>query len=123
VKVAQDDGNDPASRPVEWLFIEWPADADGKPKFYLATLPARMSKVALVRFLKERWRTERAYQELKTELGLDHFEGRRFRGWHHHVTVALCCHAFVTAERLRALPPSAGCGVQHTQLEALPVAA
>jgi SRSO17 transposase len=123
VKVAQDDGLDPASRPVEWLMIEWPADADSKPKFYLATLPARMSKAGLVRLLKERWRTERVYQELKTELGLDHFEGRRFRGWHHHVTVALCCHAFITAERLRALPPSAGCSDEHAQDQALPVAA
>ncbi len=123
MKVAQDDGLDPASRPVEWLIIEWPADATGEPKFYLTTLPARMNKRQLVRFLKERWRTERVYQELKTELGLDHFEGRRFQGWHHHVTVALCCHAFITAERLRALPPSTDDSIQDCQDDALPVAA
>ena len=123
VKVAQDDGLGPATRPVEWLIIEWPTDLTGERKFYLATLPASMSKRQLVRFLKERWRTERVYQELKTELGLDHFEGRRFRGWHHHVTVALCCHAFITAERLRALPPSADDSLQDDQDDALCVAA
>jgi SRSO17 transposase len=61
-----------------------------------------------VRTIKERWKTERAYQELKGELGFDHFEGRSFIGWHHHVSVVLCCYAFVVAERARAFPPSAG---------------
>lgn len=105
VKVAQDDGIDPVHHPVEWLYIEWPHEARGDLKFYLASLPAQMSKKQLVRILKERWRTERVYQELKTELGLDHFEGRSFRGWHHHVTVALSCYAFIAAERLRDFPP------------------
>ncbi len=53
----------------------------------------------------QRWRTERVYEDLKGELGLDHFEGRRFRGWHHHVSVALCCYAFVVAARVQRLPP------------------
>ena len=61
----------------------------------------------MVRLVKERYRTENVYQELKGELGLDHFEGRRYRGWHHHVSVALCCHAFLVAERSRLFPPSA----------------
>ena len=60
----------------------------------------------LVHLLKERWRTERVYQDLKGELGLDHFEGRRYPGWHHHVSVALACFAFVAAERARRFPPS-----------------
>jgi hypothetical protein len=55
----------------------------------------------------QRWRTERVYEDLKGELGLDHFEGRRFPGWHHHVSVALCCYAFVVTERVRHFPPSA----------------
>jgi SRSO17 transposase len=58
--------------------------------------------------IKERWRTERMYEDLKGELGLDHFEGRSFPGWHHHVSVAICCYAFVVAERARAFPPSTG---------------
>jgi SRSO17 transposase len=59
----------------------------------------------LVRVVKERYRTERMYEDFKGELGLDHFEGRRFRGWHHHVSVALCCYAFVVAERVRTFSP------------------
>jgi len=53
----------------------------------------------------QRWRIERTYQDLKDELGLDHYEGRRFPGWHHHVSVVLCCYAFVIAERVRHFPP------------------
>ncbi len=66
-----------------------------------------MSKKQIVRLIKERYRTEQAYEELKGELGLDHFEGRSFVGWHHHVSVALCSYAFLVAERSRAFPPSA----------------
>ena len=66
-----------------------------------------MSKKRIVRTVKERWRTEYAYEELKGELGLDHFEGRSFPGWHHHVSVVLSCYAFVVAERARHFPPSA----------------
>ena len=123
VKVAQNDGIDPAHHPVEWLYVEWPADAHGELKFYLASLPARMSKKQLVRILKERWRTERVYQELKTELGLDHFEGRSFRGWHHHVTVALSCYAFIAAERLRDFPPGGLQAAAPGEGDALAVAA
>jgi len=65
-----------------------------------------MSHKQLIRIIKERWRTERMYEDLKGELGLDHFEGRSFMGWHHHVSVVLCCYAFVVAERIGAFPPS-----------------
>ena len=64
-----------------------------------------MPFVQLVHLIKERWRTERVYQDMKGELGLDHFEGRRFRGWHHHVSVAIACYAFLVAERARRFPP------------------
>lgn len=90
-----------------WLVMEW-AEGERKPtKFILTTLPRRMSKKQIVRTLKERWKTERVYQELKGQLGLDHFEGRSFPGWHHHVSVVLCCYAFVVAERVRCFSPSA----------------
>jgi hypothetical protein len=56
----------------------------------------------------QRWRTERVYEDLKRELGIDPFEGKSFPGWHHHVSVALCCYAFIVAERVRCPPPSAG---------------
>nr|WP_224373242.1 hypothetical protein [Hyalangium versicolor] len=64
----------------------------------------------------QRWRTERVYEDLKGELGLDHYEGRRFPGWHHHVSVALCCYAFIVAERVRSFPLSArGTPQSHAQ--------
>ncbi len=75
-----------------------------------------MSKKQIVRILKERWRTERMYEDLKGELGLDHFEGRSFPGWHHHVSVVLCCYAFVVAERVGAFPPSAARTRSHRSL-------
>ena len=62
---------------------------------------------ALVDQVMDRWRTERVYQDLKGELGLDHYEGRTYVGWQHHVSVVLCCAALVTAERVRGVPPSA----------------
>ena len=98
---------DPHEQRALWLIAEW-RDGEVEPKhFFLAKLPHEAAKKRLVRLAKERWRTERAYQDLKDELGLDHFEGRRFRGWHHHVSVVLCCYAFVVAERVRRFPPCA----------------
>jgi SRSO17 transposase len=107
VKVATTDGIDPDLHESVWLMIEWP-EGEAKPtKFSLTSLPRRMSKKQIVRIMKERWRTEYAYEELKGELGLDHFEGRSFPGWHHHISVVLSCYAFVVAERSRHFSPSA----------------
>ena len=108
VKVAHDDGSDRASREPLWLIVEWPEGEAAPTKFALTTLRRSMSKKQIVRLLKERYRTERVYQEMKGELGLDHFEGRSFPGWHHHVSVALCCYAFVIGERMRHFPPATG---------------
>jgi SRSO17 transposase len=107
VKVEQDDGLSTAEREPVWMIVEWPEHEATPQKFVLTTLPRRMTKKQIVRIVMERWRTEQAYSELKGELGLDHFEGRSFPGWHHHVTVVLCCYAFVVAERVRRFPPSA----------------
>jgi SRSO17 transposase len=107
VKVAHDDGTEGADREPLWLMIEWPEEEEKPTKFVLTSLPRRMTKKEIVRIIKERWRTERAYEELKGELGLDHFEGRSFPGWHHHVSVVLCCYAFIVSERVRHFPPSA----------------
>lgn len=108
VKVAHDDGTEARDREPLWLMIEWPEGEAHPSKFVLTSLPRRMTKKNIVRIVKERWRTERAYEDLKGELGLDHFEGRSFPGWHHHVTVALCCYAFIVNERSRHFPPSQG---------------
>lgn len=106
VQVAHDDGIPETVREPVWLMMEW---LDGQPaptKFILTTLPRRLSKKEIVRLIKERWRTERVYEEMKGELGLDHFEGRSFAGWHHHVSVVLSCFAFVVAERVQHFSPS-----------------
>ena len=99
---------DLASRESVWLIIE---RFDGEPefKYSFASLPKSWSEKRLIRLLKQRWKTERVYQDLKGELGLDHYEGRRYSGWHHHVSVALCCYAFVVAERASLFfPPPRG---------------
>jgi SRSO17 transposase len=107
VRLANNDGIALDAHEPLWLVIEWPFGESEPSQFVVMTLPARMSKKQLVRRYKERYRTEQAYEEMKGELGLDHFEGRRFRGWHHHVSVVLCCYAFVVAERARSFFPSA----------------
>jgi SRSO17 transposase len=102
-----DDGTDPSDREDVWLIVEW-EDSESEPtKFHFATLPRNVTKMQLIRTLKLRWRTERVYEDLKGELGLDHFEGRSFRGWHHHISAVLACNAFVVAELASAFPPSA----------------
>lgn len=102
------DGIAPSVREDVWLLMEW-EDGESKPtKFHFINLPpARRSKKLIVRIIKQRWRTERVYEDMKGELGLDHFEGRRFQGWQHHVSVALSCYAYVVAEQARRFPPSA----------------
>ena len=92
-------------RAEEWLLIEWPRDEPEPTKYWLATLPARVTLRALVDTAKLRWRVERDYQELKQELGLGQFEGRGWRGFHHHATLCLAAYGFLVAERL-AFPPS-----------------
>jgi SRSO17 transposase len=92
--------------PFEWLLIEWP-EAEEKPtKYWLSTLPENVSLEVLVDTAKLRWRIERDYQELKSELGLSHFEGRGWRGFHHHATLCVAAYGFLIRERA-AFPPSA----------------
>jgi SRSO17 transposase len=97
--------NSPSREPV-WLVMEWENGEERPTKYFFVSLPETVTRQELVRVIKQRWATERIYEDLKGELGLDHFEGRRFRGWHHHVSTVLCCAAFVTAERCRAFSPS-----------------
>lgn len=89
------------------LLVAWPEHELKPTNYALTNLPKATSKREIIRTFKERWRIERCFQDLKGDLGLDHFEGRTFRGWHHHVSVVLCCYAFVVAEQCRAFPPSA----------------
>jgi SRSO17 transposase len=110
---AYDGGHGIEKREPVWLLFEWRDNEDEPANCFLCSLPERLTKKKLVRMVMQRWRTERAYQDLKDELGLDHYEGRRFPGWHHHVSVVLCCYAFVIAERVRHFPPSARGSVDY----------
>jgi SRSO17 transposase len=83
----------------QWLLYEWPLDEKEPTKFWLATLPANTSVKDLVRLAKLRWRVERDYQEMKQEIGLDHFEGRGWRGFHHHATLCAVAHGFLALRR------------------------
>jgi len=89
----------------EWLLIEWPTDEKEPTKYWLSTLPEDATLLTLVDMAKLRWRIERDYQELKSELGLAHFEGRGWRGFHHHATLCIAAYGFLIRERA-AIPPS-----------------
>ena len=85
-----------------WLLVEWPEAEKEPTKYFLCDLPASHTLRRLVRIAKSRWKIEHDYHQLKQELGLDHFEGRGWRGWHHHVTLVMIAHAFLTLETFRA---------------------
>jgi SRSO17 transposase len=94
------DGRPPGKQ--VWLLVEWPESEDAPTKYYLCDLPAPYTLRRLVRLVKCRWKIEQDYHQLKEELGLDHFEGRHWQGWHHHVTMVMLAHAFLTLETLRS---------------------
>jgi SRSO17 transposase len=106
VRPAHRDEKRSAARPEEWLLIEWPRGEPAPTKYWLSTLPETLPVADLVRLAKLRWRIERDYQELKDELGLDHFEGRGWRGFHHHGALCTAAYAFLAAERARFSPPA-----------------
>jgi SRSO17 transposase len=93
--------------PTRWLLVEWPAHKAEPVKYWLSNLPQATPLVELVRLGKLRWRVEQDYRELKGALGLDHFEGRSWPGWHHHLTLVSVAHGFLTLERLRRPKPVA----------------
>ncbi len=95
-----------APHPVEWLVVEWPEGEAEPTKYWLSTLPEDMPLAVLVDIIKRRWRIERDYEELKSELGLAHFEGRGWRGFHHHASLCIAAYGFLILER-SAFPPSA----------------
>jgi len=96
------------SLPDCWLLAEWPPGADEPADYWLSTLPEDTPTAELVRLAKIRWRIEHDYRELKTGLGLDHFEGRSFAGWHRHVTLAVLAQAFCTMLRTDPKAPAPG---------------
>jgi SRSO17 transposase len=86
--------------PVRWLIAEWPPAQAEPTRYWLSNLPPHTPRRRLVRLAKLRWRIEHDYREVKTGLGLDHYEGRTWQGWHHHVTLVSAAHAFVSLQRL-----------------------
>ena len=94
-----------APRPEEWCLIEWPQGESEPTKYWLSTLPDDARLADLVDQAKLRWRIERDYQELKQEIGLGHYEGRGWRGFHHHATLAIAAYGFLVSER-SLIPPS-----------------
>ncbi len=99
VRPAHRDYHRSTPRPEEWCLIEWPAGEPEPTKYFLSTLPATISRRALVAATKLRWRIERDYQDLKQELGLGQYEGRGWRGFHHHATLCIAAYGFLLSER------------------------
>ena len=89
-------------RPEQWLLIEWPSNDDAPSKYFLSTLPEDITLTELVGIAHQRWRIERDYQDLKQDFGLGHYEGRGWRGFHHHAALSIAAYGFLMAERLVA---------------------
>ena len=107
VRAAHRDARRSEPRPLEWLVIEWPAGTPDPTKYWLSTVPEDVHLVDLISLAKIRWRIERDFEELKNELGLDHYEGRSWRGFHHHGGLCIAAYCFLAAERGRLSPPQA----------------
>jgi SRSO17 transposase len=105
VRPASRDWKRSMPHPLEWLLIEWPEGEKEPTKYWLSTLPEDTPLDVLVDTAKLRWRIERDYEELKSELGLAHFEGRSWRGFHHHAALCIAAYGFLIRERA-AIPPS-----------------
>jgi SRSO17 transposase len=109
----------PADLRPEWLLIEWPEGEAEPTRYWLSTLPENISFRRLVDLAKMRWRIERDYQELKQEVGLGHYEGRGWRGFHHHATLCIAAYGFLIAERA-TIPPSGSRSSAPFKTPALP---
>jgi SRSO17 transposase len=109
VRVTHRDHGQAETNPEEWLLVEWPK-SEGEPTMYwLSTVSRDTHLRCLVKMAKHRWIIERDYEELKQELGLGHFEGRGWRGFHHHATLCIAAYGFLVAERI-SFSPSARAG-------------
>jgi SRSO17 transposase len=119
VRPAHRDDERSELRGEEWLLIEWPSQEAEPTKYWLSTLPQSTPLKDLVRIAKHRWIIERDYEELKQELGLGHYEGRGWRGFHHHATLCIAAYGFLVSERSR-FSPSARAGQVDLSLSKMP---
>lgn len=101
VRAAHRDYQRSTMRPEEWLLIQWPRAESEPIRYWLSNLPADTPLERLVDTAKMRWRIEQDYHELKQEFGLSHYEGRGWRGFHHHATLCIAAYGFLTAQRLK----------------------
>jgi SRSO17 transposase len=116
VRPAHRDTQRSTPHPVEWLLIEWPDGHNEPSHYWLSTAAESATLDDLVRVVQVRWRIERDFQELKDEIGLDHYEGRGWRGFHHHGALCIAAYAFLAAERARLSPPLPVCFLQAAPL-------
>ena len=105
IRIAKRDFDRSEPWPEEWLMIEWPKEEKEPTKYWLSSLPDDIGFSRLVDLAKLRWRIERDYQELKQEVGLGHFEGRGWRGFHHHASLCIAAYGFLISEQ-ETIPPS-----------------
>jgi SRSO17 transposase len=119
VRAAHRDYSLAEPRAEEWLLIEWPEGEAEPTKYWLSTLADDICMDRMVELTKLRWRIERDYQELKQELGLGHYEGRGWRGFHHHATLCIAAYGFLISER-ETLPPSGPGGIPKLQKPPVP---
>jgi SRSO17 transposase len=119
VRAAHRDERLDRPRPEEWLLVEWPEGEDAPTKYWLSTLPDDIAFADMVDRAKLRWRIERDYQELKQELGLGHYEGRGWRGFHHHATLCIAAYGFLISER-ETIPPSGPSAASNFPKPAVP---
>jgi SRSO17 transposase len=116
IRIAHRDFNRSEPWSEEWLLIEWPKGEEEPTKYWLSTLPENIGFAGLVDLAKLRWRIERDYQEMKQEVGLGHFEGRGWRGFHHHATLCVAAYGFLISERETIPPSEPGATVLFSQL-------
>jgi SRSO17 transposase len=105
VRSAHRNSGEDLAHQEQWLLIEWPPGEAEPTKYWLSNLPASIGLKEMVAITKLRWRIERDYEELKQEIGLGHFEGRNWRGFHHHATLCIAAYGFLVAERCLFPPP------------------
>jgi SRSO17 transposase len=92
----------------EWLIAEWPEEQQEPTDYWISNLPADTPPERLARLARMRWKMELDYKQLTGELGLDHYEGRSWLGWHHHTALVTAAHGFLTLERLSPFRPRPG---------------
>jgi len=119
VRPAHRDDKRRAPHPEQWLLIEWPERASEPTRYWLSNLADDIAFKRMVDLAKLRWRIERDYQELKQEVGLGHYEGRRWRGFHHHAALCIAAYGFLISER-ETIPPSAPRSPVQRQAAAVP---